>query len=231
MAVELAGLCPLGSPAPLARAVPVLGGEGKPVLLALGRVLDRSAQAGARSLPADRRAGETEASAPALQTSIWGHSSSTSYVFLGVEAVALYSYLRSRGNDRAASQGTDPGNGEPEGATAGLLPGAMVVGAQGPAGAGGGDFLASLASDHRGVSDWRGAAPAGPAADGGTQVAPAGGSALRFVNHIADRISGVTSALRALQLTNFQVSDNTRLRIDARTGRHQHFRVILTSRF
>jgi hypothetical protein len=176
--------------------------------------------------------GATGPSSAQLQTALWGRSSSTSYVFLGVEAVALYSYLRSRGADRAAAE-TDPSGQAGGVSVAGSAPGGAATSAPASLDGQGVDFLASLSRDHRAMSEWRGVAGAGPAAapDGSAQVAPTGAAMLRFVNHVADRISGVTSALRGLQLTSWQVSDNTRLRLDARTGRQKRFFFILTSRF
>jgi hypothetical protein len=223
--------------------LPVLGGDREPTLLGAGVLLGipepSSAQrpAGARRAGGGAGAGELRsapgAAAPgptALESALWGRASSTTYVFLGVEAVALYASLRSGGDGSLASSEVARGA-----ATVATPAAAALVSADGsvvpdPAGV---EFLAALARDRRAVAEWRGAAPAGTggSTDGGALAAVARTSPLAFVNRIADRISGVTSALRGLQLTSLQVSENTRLRLDARTGRQKRCYFVLTSRF
>jgi len=65
-------------------------------------------------------------------------------------------------------------------------------------------------------------------------AAPAGGASARslaFVNSVADRVAGVVEAFRGLRLNSFEIAENTRLRVDAKTGRHGRCFVILTRKF
>jgi len=54
---------------------------------------------------------------------------------------------------------------------------------------------------------------------------------MAFVNSVADRVAGVVDAFRGLRLNSFEIAENTRLRVDAKTGRHGRCFVILTRKF
>ena len=229
---------PFGNPGPLAGASLLIPGSSGPQLSVALALLEGAwghEQSAGRTAADLRLAGGVDEAPPALArllpgSAAWDASLATGYVFLGVEAVALLSYLRARGAE---------GDAGAEGSVATMAAdgswSAAAVSLAGAAGA----RLGAPGVDEPGlwqptqataVGAWRGAAAAPTAA----VAAPAGGASARsmaFVNSVADRVAGVVDAFRGLRLNSFEIAENTRLRVDAKTGRHGRCFVILTRKF
>ena len=229
---------PLGNPGPLAGPSLLIPGASGPQLSVALALLEGAwgREESARRTAADLRlGGGVDEGSPALArllpgSAAWDANLATGYVFLGVEAVALLSYLRARGaeNDAGAegSVATMAADGSWSAAAVSL---ASAAGAS----------LRVARGDEPGlwqpmqaeaVGAWRGAAAAPAAA----VAAPAGGASARslaFVNSVTDRVAGLVEAFRGLRLNSFEIAENTRLRVDAKTGRHGRCFVILTRKF
>lgn len=242
-----AGLCPLGAPGPLHSRVGLLeAAEAQPdgvELVAVTRLLEAArsgtgerARLHSSSLPPGMEGPPGAGGTVSLQHllpggSTWDASLGRSYVVLGVEAMALYSLLRASAGDAQAPNGS-PASAEGRGLTAvGVTPAGepvLAVVEDGPAVSDG--WMLALAPGARAAMSWRGTAPmaeVGVAGEGGASDK----AGLAFITSMADRVAGFVEAFRGLRLNSFRLGDGTRVKIDAKTGRHGRFVVTFTRKF
>jgi hypothetical protein len=205
---------------------------------------DRSATAAHPALPDGRGIARVTSPRGADVPTLIPRGVSGRYVVLGIEALALYSFLMVSAEEEV--NGGAPGP-IPAGtaawerlelasarASGSSRSAASLVEAEVAAGSGWGDErrvaregAVSLVGGAAVAADAAGAGAAGALA----ARAPEGSPALRSVLGLARRVSHVVDALRALNLTSFRVSQSTRLKVDGRTGHRSRLMFTVTHRF
>jgi hypothetical protein len=221
---------PLGAPGPLATASHMLSEASGPQLSVVLATLERPCARGARAegrTASDLGLEQSWAARSASLTRLlpgggaWDANLAKSCVFLGVEAVALLSYLRVRGGSEDAAEAAGP-------PAASRIATAAEPGVVEPLR---GEFDLALAPRALAAGSWRGAAPQAAGIYAAATPSPAGAGRLDFFTSTADRVAGLVGAFRALRLNSYEVAQDTRLRIDARTGRHARCFLVLTRKF
>jgi hypothetical protein len=230
----------LGVPGPLWGGSPMLRGVSGPQLSVVLGTIEHPCASGTcaegRSASDLGLGGSEPARSAALErllpgSAAWDGNLAKGYVFLGVEAVALFSYLRARGADGDAAA-ADGGLADGRSDAVGL---ASAAGALVEPLSGEGMLDApslALAPRARATMSWRGAASEAAKLDA-TAVgqSAAAGPRVGLATTVADRVAGLVDAFRGLRLNSFEIADNTRLRIHAKTGHHGHCFVVLTRKF